>query len=103
MEILKEALALRDYTVGIRRRLHENPELSGVEFNTVKLICDREKAVFRSVELAYSLDRPALVCLLAKGDETRQHEGDEFVPCRTDGDIFSDAVRLYHKPMPEED
>ena len=40
MEILKEALALRDYTVGIRRRLHENPELSGVEFNTVKLICD---------------------------------------------------------------
>ena len=27
------------------------------------------------------------------GDETRQHEGNDFVPCRPDGDIFQDAVR----------
>ncbi len=56
---------------------------------------DREKAITRTVELAYGCGRPALVCLLAKGDETRQHEGDLFVPCRTDGDIFNDAVRVY--------
>ncbi len=40
MELLKEALALSEYTTAIRRHLHENPELSGVEFNTVKLICE---------------------------------------------------------------
>ena len=67
-----------------------------------EVICDREKAVFRAVELAYSLDTPALVCLLAKGDETRQHEGDLFVPCRPDGDIFADAVRLYHTPAQDD-
>lgn len=58
-------------------------------------IDDREQAIMRTVELAYSCGRPALVCLLAKGDETRQHEGDRFVPCRTDGDIFNDAVRAF--------
>ena len=67
-----------------------------------EVILDREEAIFRAVELAYSLDRPALVCLLAKGDETRQHEGDLFVPCRTDGDIFADAVRRFHKPITDE-
>ena len=40
MDILKESLALSDYTTAIRRHLHENPELSGREFNTVKLICE---------------------------------------------------------------
>ncbi|MEA4920911.1 MAG: M20 family metallopeptidase [Clostridiaceae bacterium] len=39
MDILKESLALQDYTTAIRRHLHENPELSGKEFNTIKLIC----------------------------------------------------------------
>lgn len=39
MDILKESKALYDYTVAIRRHLHENPELSGREFNTVRLIC----------------------------------------------------------------
>lgn len=39
MDILKESLALSEYTTAIRRHLHENPELSGREFNTVKLIC----------------------------------------------------------------
>ena len=39
MDILKESLALAEYTTAIRRHLHENPELSGREFNTVKLIC----------------------------------------------------------------
>ena len=39
MDILKESLALAEYTTAIRRHLHENPELSGREFNTIKLIC----------------------------------------------------------------
>lgn len=39
MDILKQSLALQDYTTAIRRHLHENPELSGCEFETVKLIC----------------------------------------------------------------
>ena len=65
---------------------------AGTDF---EVIVDREAAVTRSVELAYALGRNALVCLLAKGDETRQHEGDRFVPCRTDGDIFNEAVRRF--------
>jgi UDP-N-acetylmuramoyl-L-alanyl-D-glutamate--2,6-diaminopimelate ligase len=37
------------------------------------------------------------VCLLAKGDETRQHVGDSYVPCETDGALFARAMReLYH-------
>lgn len=60
-----------------------------------EVICDREEAVRRSVELAYEGEGPAIVCLLAKGDETRQHEGDEFVPCRTDGEIFLEAAEKY--------
>ena len=39
MDILKEARALSDYAVSIRRQLHEHPELSGFEFETIKLIC----------------------------------------------------------------
>ena len=59
------------------------------------MILDREKAVRRAVELAYAGEGPAIVCLLAKGDETRQHEGDLFVPCRTDGEIFLEAAARY--------
>lgn len=60
-----------------------------------EVICDREEAVRRATELAYEGEGPAIVCLLAKGDETRQHEGDEFVPCRTDGEIFLEAAEKY--------
>jgi UDP-N-acetylmuramoyl-L-alanyl-D-glutamate--2,6-diaminopimelate ligase len=45
------------------------------------------------VEIGYGYEENAILCLLAKGDETRQHEGDEFVPCRADGDVFQEAVR----------
>ncbi len=57
-----------------------------------EVICDREEAVRRATELAYAGDGPAIVCLLAKGDETRQHEGNAFMPCRTDGEIFLEAA-----------
>ena len=56
---------------------------------------DREAAIRRAVELGFEGEGPALVCLLAKGDETRQHVGDEFVPCRTDGEVFLEAAEKY--------
>lgn len=34
----KKAEELFDYTVDIRRRMHTNPELSGLEEETVKLV-----------------------------------------------------------------
>ena len=65
----------------------------------VAVVCGRDaatlEAVRRAVELAYAGEGPAIVCLLAKGDETRQHEGDLFVPCRTDGEIFLEAAARY--------
>ena len=62
-----------------------------------EVIPDREEAVRRSAEYALGCGRKALVCLLAKGDETRQHEGDFFVPCRPDGVIFEEAMANLHK------
>lgn len=38
MEILKEAQKQFDYMVGIRRRLHEHPEITGQEFETLEFI-----------------------------------------------------------------
>lgn len=60
-----------------------------------EVILDREEAIARSVEHAFTCGRKALVCLLAKGDETRQHEGDLFVPSRTDGEIFEEAAARF--------
>lgn len=57
-----------------------------------KVIVDREEAIAFAVAHARSCGRPALVCLLAKGDETRQHRGDEFVPMRPDAEVFLDAA-----------
>jgi UDP-N-acetylmuramoyl-L-alanyl-D-glutamate--2,6-diaminopimelate ligase len=60
-----------------------------------EVILDREDAIRRAVELGYAGEGPAIVCMLAKGDETRQHVGDSFVPCRPDGEIFLDAARSH--------
>ena len=38
MDILKLAQDNYDYAVKIRRHLHENPELTSFEFNTLELI-----------------------------------------------------------------
>ncbi len=57
-----------------------------------EVICDRPDAIARAVEVAFDAPEGAVVCLLAKGDETRQHEGDAFVPCETDGAIFEREV-----------
>ena len=60
-----------------------------------EVICDREEAIYRAAQLAFEGEGPAVVCLLAKGDETRQHVGDDFVPCRTDGEVFREAAEKY--------
>ena len=60
-----------------------------------EVIYDREEAIARGVQLAYEGEGPAILCLLAKGDETRQHEGNDFVPCRTDAEIFLEAIQKY--------
>ena len=51
------------------------------EGQACEVICDRPAAIARAVEEAFAAPEGAVVCLLAKGDETRQHEGDRFVPC----------------------
>ncbi|OFK22150.1 Mur ligase family protein [Olsenella sp. HMSC062G07] len=56
------------------------------------IVLDREAAIRRAVDLAFSSPTGALVCLLAKGDETLQHKGDAFVPCETDATLFRRAV-----------
>ena len=38
MEIFNEAKKQFDYMVRIRRQMHENPELTGKEYETLKLI-----------------------------------------------------------------
>jgi UDP-N-acetylmuramoyl-L-alanyl-D-glutamate--2,6-diaminopimelate ligase len=60
-----------------------------------EVICDRPAAIARATEAAFAAKEGAVVCLLAKGDETRQHEGDRFVPCETDGAIFEREVAKY--------
>jgi|GEM_PF-2074167 len=48
----KKAEALFDYTVDIRRRMHTNPELSGLEEETVKLVKEElEKICIEYVEV----------------------------------------------------
>jgi UDP-N-acetylmuramoyl-L-alanyl-D-glutamate--2,6-diaminopimelate ligase len=62
------------------------------EGQAYEVICDRPAAIARAVESAFAAPEGAVVCLLAKGDETRQHEGDRFVPCETDATIFEREV-----------
>jgi UDP-N-acetylmuramoyl-L-alanyl-D-glutamate--2,6-diaminopimelate ligase len=62
------------------------------EGQAYEVICDRPAAIARATEAAFAAKEGAVVCLLAKGDETRQHEGDRFVPCETDGAIFTREV-----------
>ena len=49
-----------------------------------EVILDREEAVARVLEAALEDDRPSVVLLLAKGDETRQHRGDEYPEVKSD-------------------
>lgn len=49
-----------------------------------EIICNREAAIHRAFEAAEADERDAVVLLLAKGDETRQHRGDEYPEVKSD-------------------
>ena len=57
MDILKESLALAEYTTAIRRHLHENPELSDKLFDRysdmMSAICMEIPAVVESISDRY--------------------------------------------------
>lgn len=59
-----------------------------------EVVCDRGAAIERAFEVAFSGDGPAVVLLLAKGDETLQHRGDAF--CEVESDL-SQARRLIRR------
>lgn len=54
--------------------------------------CSRAAAIEKAVELANCSHTQTLVCMLAKGDETTQHEQDRYVSCLPDKDIFIHAI-----------
>ncbi|HIR90615.1 MAG TPA: UDP-N-acetylmuramoyl-L-alanyl-D-glutamate--2,6-diaminopimelate ligase [Candidatus Olsenella pullicola] len=49
-----------------------------------KIICDREQAVSAAIEAGREAPEGAVVLLLAKGDETRQHRGDDYPEVESD-------------------
>ena len=53
---------------------------------------DREQAIRLAVREALADPEPSIVCLLAKGDETRQHRGDEYPAMVPDGTVFREAL-----------
>lgn len=59
-----------------------------------EVVCDRTAAIERAFDVAFSGNAPAVVLLLAKGDETLQHRGDEF--CDVESDL-SQARRLIRR------
>ena len=63
---------------------------AGVEHIT---ICDREEAVAYAIHDAYAHDRESVVLLLAKGDETRQHRGDEYPEVKSDLALARELIK----------
>ena len=53
----------------------------GVPYEVIE---DREAAVDHALKTALADERPSVVLLLAKGDETRQHRGDEYPEVKSD-------------------
>ena len=54
---------------------------AGVPYEVIE---DREVAVEHALKIALADERPSVVLLLAKGDETRQHRGDEYPEVKSD-------------------
>lgn len=63
---------------------------AGVEYIT---ICDREEAVAYAIRDAYAYDGESVVLLLAKGDETRQHRGDEYPEVKSDLALARELIK----------
>lgn len=49
-----------------------------------RVMPDREEAVTYALTQALAEAQPSIVLLLAKGDETRQHRGDEYPEVKSD-------------------
>lgn len=58
-----------------------------------KIIPDREEAVTRALRTALADERPSVVLLLAKGDETRQHRGDSYPEVKSDLSLAREILR----------
>lgn len=48
-------------------------------------VLDRQQAIERCLDIALTSEKPALICLLGKGDETLIHRGNEFPSMEPDG------------------
>lgn len=55
-------------------------------------IADRRAAIARAFEVAREDAKPAVVCLLAKGDERYQHRGNDFEPVESDLQIAEELL-----------
>lgn len=62
------------------------------EGSAYEIICDRERAVKRAFDVAAE-GGPAIVLLLAKGDETRQHRGDDYPTVKSDLAMARELIR----------
>ena len=58
-----------------------------------EVIPDREAAVARALRTALAGERPSVVLLLAKGDETRQHRGDSYPEVKSDLSLAREILR----------
>lgn len=56
-----------------------------------EVVLDRPEAVLRAVDLARSLDRPAVICLLGRGTESTMHRGNRFIPFPLDAELIRSA------------
>ena len=56
-------------------------------------ICDREEAVAYAIHDAYAHNGESVVLLLAKGDETRQHRGDEYPEVKSDLALARELIK----------
>jgi IAA-amino acid hydrolase len=65
-QYLDEAISLRDWTVDIRRRLHQHPELGYQEFRTSALV--REKLDELGITYRYPVAETGVVATLGDGD-----------------------------------
>lgn len=62
-----------------------------------EVIPDREQAIRRALEwsIADCQQKGAIICLLGKGDETRQHVGDRYIDSKTDARMYLDALHEF--------
>ncbi|OMH40855.1 amidohydrolase [Desulfurobacterium indicum] len=70
MDFLKDAREIKDFIVGLRRQIHQYPELSGREFKTSELVADTLKDIGVD-ELQEGFGETTAVVALIKGNSDR--------------------------------